>query len=97
MNLIDHEGFDDLRFDDRRADFNDRFVGEKDPSFGDRPQIAGKFQRAKIAQELFAKELLRRQVIERGRVKRESLQKVQNILQAGASKVAAIGWVSTNE
>ncbi len=41
MDLIDDEGLDDLRLDDRRGDFEHRFVFEKNPPFGNRPNLAG--------------------------------------------------------
>ena len=58
MDLIDDESLDDLRLDDRRGDFKHWLVFEKNPSFRNRPDIAGEPKVAEIMQEIIGEEFL---------------------------------------
>ena len=66
MNLIDDEGLGELRLDHRRGDFEDRFVREKYPSFGDRPHLPGELEIDQVMEKVIGEQMLRREIIESG-------------------------------
>jgi hypothetical protein len=52
VNLIHHERFNDLRFSDRRDNFQQRFVGKNDRPFRRCVHISGKSQVRQVIDEL---------------------------------------------
>ena len=97
MNLIDDEGLDDLRLDNRRGDFEHRFVFKKNPPFGNRPNLAGEFEICQIVEKVIGEQFLCREIVESRVVEGKIFQIIENILKPGRDEIAAVGRIGADE
>ena len=93
LDAVDDHRFRQLRRNDRRGDFQDRFLREKQAALRHRPRLAGKAKVPQPVQEVGGEGAGAAQVGDGGIVKAQGGQAVQGIVHAGRHQVAPVGGV----
>ena len=88
--LVEQDRLDELGLCDGRCHFEQRFVGEDDSSFRDRPDFAGKAQAAKRVERRFI-EAQCGEISQIALLKGEVLEDLKAGLYAASYKKAALG------
>ena len=97
LDLVDDDGLGELRRDDGRGHFQDRFIGEEQSALGHRADAAGEPELAQVAQEILGKHAGVAQVLHAVVVERQGGQAIERAVHAGGDQVATPGGILAHE